>query len=147
MPDDTLASGMTMQDLLTQSGDNQRVRIGDVWLGERRETAPDTSKPNPESIDWSQEFLIIEHKRVGMKPLTQCIEVEALWVLDITFNTLDNDEEVLKPIINMKAGPHWIRTAYHDVCMYLVNKKIQQVKGTKDWYQKVILHFKEANDG
>lgn len=125
----------------------KRVKIGAVQLGIYNEGDPDKSKPNPRSIVWSQEFEIIEHKIVGMKPLTQCLEDEALWKCDMEFTTLDNKPEVQDKVIAWKAGPYNVETAVKSVCMYIESKTITQEKGTDDYYQVVHIKLKEANDG
>jgi hypothetical protein len=56
------------------------VKIGDsVELGIRDFTDPDTGRPNPGEIRYTQEFEIVIHKTVGQKPLTQCTIPVGLW--------------------------------------------------------------------
>lgn len=125
----------------------RKVKIGpNVELGVRREDDLDTSKPNPLSITWTQENVIVVHKRIGMKPLTQCTIPEGLWYCDMELDALDNEMEVLDPIRKMKAGPWMIKTSFMDLCMFIESKAVTQKAGTKDWLQNLKLKFIEAND-
>jgi hypothetical protein len=136
---------MSLASQLVKGDNYQHVYIGSIELGVRNETDPDKSKPNPSNIKWHQVFTIVEQKRVGLKPITQCTVPVALWTCAMELSTLDNQAEVLDQIIAMNAGPHRIRSHAHDHCMFLEEKDEVQVQGTKDFYRKIVLNFKEAN--
>lgn len=142
---------MSVDDTISQVlGNNavfQHIFIGDIELGVRRDDAPDTSKPNPTSMSWSQKFKIVPKDVMGEKPVTICTCPKALWTCTMEFSTLDNRPEVLQPVIDMDAGPHYIRDVIHDRCMLLDSKTIDRVKASKDYYHVVKLVFTENNPG
>ena len=130
------------------------VKIGDsVELGIRDFTDPDTGRPNPGEIRYTQEFEIVIHKIVGQKPLTQCTIPVGLWETIIKFVSLkgtDGDlQENLKTIRDMSAGPRKIYTALFPggLCSYIKRKEITQQAGSDDWYHSCELQFIEANGG
>ncbi len=123
------------------------VRIGSIELGMRQEDDPDTSRPNPSLIEWTQEFDIAEQHTTGSKPVTILTGPDPLWRCTMEFNTLNNKPEVLTPILDMDAGPRRIVDYDHDHCMLLKKKKFVQRKGTDDWYRSLILEFVENNPG
>lgn len=125
----------------------KKVKIGSIELGERRDDAPDTSKPNPTSIEWTQEFVIAEKAVVGEKPVTILTVPETIWKCTMEFSTLDNRPEVLQPVIELNGGPYWVEDYLLQKCMLLKKKGIKRKKGTKDWYNVVVLEFWENNPG
>lgn len=136
-----------LSEIVSDKMAEQPVRIGQIELGVRRDGDPDTSKPNPSSIEWYQDFKVAIKETTGSKPKTIVTCPEALWYLDITFNSLDNRDEVLDRIIKMNAGPYTVRDATNDLCMILQKKKIKQIKGTPDWYRTITLTFVQNNPG
>lgn len=130
------------------------VKIGDsIELGVRDFTDPDTSKPNPEEIRYTQEFEIIVHKTVGQKPLTQCTIPIGLWEVMLKFNSLKGTDgdiaENLKAVKGLSSGPRKLYTALFPdgLCSYIKRKEIIQVKGSADWYHSCEISFIEANGG
>jgi hypothetical protein len=129
------------------------VKIGEVELGIREISDPDTSKPNPLEIRYTQEMEIVVHKTVGQKPLTQCTIPDGLWEVLIKFNTLkgtDGDlSDTLTKIKGFTAGPRKLYTALfpEGLCSYIKKKEIIQTKGAKDYYHSIELSLIEANGG
>lgn len=127
------------------------VKIHGIELGIRDQEDPDTSRPNPLEIRYSQEFEIVIHKTVGQKPLTQCTIPDGLWNILVKFNVLKGSDnglsENLKTIRALTAGPRKFYSALFDdgLCTYIQKKEIVQTKGAKDWYHSVELTLIEAN--
>lgn len=133
---------------LAKGRDRQfHVKIGSIELGVRRDDDPDTSKPNPSLIEWTQEPEIAIQKVTGGRPVTILTEPIGLWYCTMEFNTLNNKPEVLQVLLDMHAGPRRIVDYDHDVCMLLKKKKFVQRKGTDDWYRSLTLEFVENNPG
>jgi hypothetical protein len=129
------------------------VEIHGIELGVRDMDDPDTSRPNPIEIRYTQEFEVVVHKTVGTKPLTQCLCPDGLWNIIVKFNTLkgsnDGLSEVLTKIRDLPAGPRKLYTALFDggLCTYILKKEITQVKGSSDWYHSCEITLIEANGG
>lgn len=123
------------------------VKIGTITLGEKNDDLPDQSKPNPASIEWSQEFGITEQPVVGRKPVTIVTQPWGLWKCVIEVNTLKTRPEVLDKILEWDVGPRIIEDSLHTKCMLLKKKSIKQRKATKDYYRAVVLEFVENNPG
>lgn len=130
------------------------VYIGtSIGLGFRDTDDPDTSRPNPVEIRYTQEFEIVTHKVVGNKPITQCTIPVGLWEISMKFNTLkgsdDDLSQTLEDVKKLDAGPRKIYTTlFRDgKCCYLRRKEIVQPAGSDDWYHTVELQFIEANGG
>lgn len=131
------------------------VKIGDqeIELGVRDSNDPDTSRPNPIEIRYTQEFKIVIHETVGQKPLTQCTIPDGLWEVMIKFVTLKGTDgglsETLTRIKGFTAGPRKLYTALfpEGLCSYIKKKEIVQSKGAKDYYHTVELTLIEANGG
>jgi len=134
------------------------VEIHGIELGVRDMDDPDTSRPNPIEIRYTQEFEVVVHKTVGTKPLTQCLCPDGLWNIIVKFNTLkgsnDGLSEALTKIRDLSAGPKKFFSALFPgkdksggLCTYIVKKEITQVKDSKDWYHQVEITLLEANGG
>jgi len=130
------------------------VYIGQsIGLGFRDMTDPDTGRPNPTEIRYTQEFEIITHKVVGQKPITQCTIPVGLWEIIMKFNVLKGSDgglsQTLTDIKDLDAGPRKIYTALFPggLCSYLRRKEIVQPAGSDDWFHTVELSFIEANGG
>ena len=134
------------------------VEIHGIGLGVRDMDDPDTSRPNPIEIRYTQEFEVVVHKTVGTKPLTQCLCPDGLWNIIVKFNTLkgsnDGLSEALTKIRDLSAGPKKFFSALFPgkdksggLCTYILKKEITQVKGSKDWYHQVEITLLEANGG
>jgi hypothetical protein len=135
-----------------------RIEIHGIELGVRDMDDPDTSRPNPIEIRYTQEFEVVVHKTVGTKPLTQCLCPDGLWNIIVKFNTLkgsnDGLSEALTKIRDLSAGPKKFFSALFPgkdksggLCTYILKKEITQVKGSKDWYHQVEITLLEANGG
>lgn len=129
------------------------VKIHGNEIGVRDLDDPDTSKPNPLEIRYTQEFEIVVHKTVGQKPLTQCTIPDGLWKILVKFNTLKgpdgNISETLRNIRDLKAGPRQFFSTLFEkgLCTYIERKEITQIKGADDWYHTVEISLIEANGG
>jgi hypothetical protein len=129
------------------------VEIHGIELGVRDLDDPDTSRPNPIEIRYTQEFEVVIHKTVGQKPITQCTIPDGLWNIIVKFNTLkgsnDGLSEVLTKIRDLTAGPRKLYTALFDggLCTYILKKEITQTKGSSDWYHSCEITLIEANGG
>jgi hypothetical protein len=116
------------------------VKIGnaEIELGIRDSADPNASRPNPMEIRDKREMVIIIHKTVGQKPLTNCTIPEGLWEVMIKFLTLkgtDGDmSENLKKIKGFTADPRELFTALfpEGLCSYIKRKEIVQTRGVKD---------------
>jgi len=82
------------------------VKIGDqeIELGVRDSNDPDTSRPNPIEIRYTQEFKIVIHETVGQKPLTQCTIPDGLWEIMIKFVTLKGTDGGLSETLTRIKG-------------------------------------------
>lgn len=121
-----------------------KVRIGVIELG-KPATPGARSKPNPKEISWEQKFGIEVHYPVGRKPITECVQPEALWVSTIQFET--TTEDGMTEVRDLTVGPHYVTTSLHKICMYLERKRMVQPSGTDDFKYSVTLGLIEANDG
>ena len=125
------------------------VKIGDqeIELGVRDTNDPDTSRPNPIEIRYTQEFKIVIHETVGQKPLTQCTIPDGLWEVMIKFVTLKGTDgglsETLTKIKGFTAGPRKLYTALfpEGLCSYIRKKEIVQTKGAKSLTRNKIHKF------
>jgi len=122
----------------------KRVRIGPLILGVRNLKDPDKGAPNPTRIRWRQGNVVNEYETPGDRPKTECTIDDGLWNLTVEFNT--QQKIYLDVVRNMKAGPYMVETYFNTCCMRIIDKTVDQVKGTKDRNQTVTLVLKEAND-
>ena len=119
-----------------------RVAIGSLKLGDGVGSYK-IGESNPQSIEYSMDFNIVEHDCVRKKK-TQCTQPKGLWVIDITVTTVTPESKSF--LTEIDAGPHWVQTDLIGLPMYLRRKKAIQEPGDPDVYRWQ-LSFIEAYDG